>query len=79
MYINLNNLFTYIKFNSLYICVDCGKRAVGDTVNEEFSCHSTEELKSFIDNQRQISTYMPDGWSYNNTFHCNECTSINSL
>jgi hypothetical protein len=70
---NINYIEATIKYNKLYKCARCGKTTVGDTVRVVYRGFSTDDLKQFLDNKRQTSSHMPDGWSYNGEFNCG-CT-----
>jgi len=66
----INKMHAKIKFNSVYVCSDCSREAVGDTAEVEYLGRSTRDLKHFIDQQRPRSAEMPVGWSYDGAFHC---------
>ena len=67
----LLTLTAQVKYSTWYVCVDCQRQQVGDTVRVELSgLRSTEALKAELDARRQTSHSMPVGWSYDGEFHC---------
>lgn len=65
-----NKIIVEVKYNSIYKCSHCSVEVVGDTVKFNVICENTQELKCFMDKQRQVSYYMPIGWSYNGEYSC---------
>lgn len=64
-----------VKFKTLYECVDCGKTEAGDQVHMSFLVTNPDSIKHALDYYQPISHYMPVGWSYNGTYHCERCKS----
>jgi len=64
----------HIKLVPRFECHDCRKKQSGSTVRLTLWGNDTESLHRQIDRANVHSHHMPEGWSYNGTYHCEKCT-----